>query len=77
MVQSSKGIQGMGIVYGQEDQVLHCYVDADDAKCLDTRKSTSGLVKKLNGCPVGWASKKQQPVAPSRVYQSMLRFMHL
>jgi len=74
VLQYLKGTQEMGIIYGIEDQLLHCYVDADYAGCLDTRKSTSGFVFKLNGGPVSWASKKQQSVASSTVESEYIAF---
>ena len=39
------------------------FTDADFAGCVDTRKSTSGIVVFLNGGPVTWRTKLQGPVA--------------
>jgi hypothetical protein len=41
------------------------FVDADYAACQDTRKSTSGFVFTMAGCPVSWSSKRQSTVALS------------
>ena len=41
------------------------YCDADWAGCVDDRKSTTGLLLLLCGCPVAWLSKKQATVALS------------
>ena len=41
------------------------YSDADWAGCKATRRSTSGYIFLMNGCPVAWASKKQSLVSLS------------
>ena len=41
------------------------YTDANWAGDLDDRKSTSGMVAKVNGCAISWKSKKQTVVAQS------------
>lgn len=41
------------------------YADANWAGDLDDRKSTTGVVMKINGCAVSWMSKKQRTVAQS------------
>ena len=41
------------------------YTDANWGGDLDDRKSTSGMVAKMNGCAVSWKSKKQTVVAQS------------
>lgn len=50
--------------YKGED-VLVGYVDADWGSNTDDRKSTSGLIYYVYGCPVSWSSKKQTTVATS------------
>lgn len=42
-----------------------CFSDADWAGDIDDRRSTSGLVMKINGTAVSWKSKKQTSVAQS------------
>jgi hypothetical protein len=74
VLQYLKGTIDHGVIYGGEEQVLHGYVDADYAGCLDTRRSTSGYVFKLNGGPVIWGSKKQQCVASSTVESEYIAF---
>jgi hypothetical protein len=44
---------------------LAVYTDADWANCKDTRKSVTGIVVLLWGCPVMWKSTKQTIVATS------------
>lgn len=58
----------LGIVYGGgAKNGLVCYVDADFAGDLDSRKSTTGFVFLLNGSVVSWGSRKQSSVATSTV----------
>ena len=60
----------MGIVFHGSDQVLMdggydrrdkliASVDSDLGRCVETQKSTTGLVIFLNGGPISWKSKKQ------------------
>lgn len=44
---------------------LVAYSDADYAACLDTRKSTSGVVVTINDGPIIWFSRKQGVIATS------------
>ncbi|GJU90296.1 ribonuclease H-like domain-containing protein [Tanacetum coccineum] len=44
---------------------LHAYSDVDWAKCLDTRKSVSGLCVYFCGNLVSWKSKKQATISMS------------
>ncbi len=41
------------------------YSDSDFAGCVDTRRSTTGMLFLLNGGPVAWKSHLQKPVAQS------------
>jgi hypothetical protein len=50
---------------GGEKLELVGYSDADMAGDLDDRKSTTGCLFFLNGCPVAWQSIKQQSIALS------------
>ena len=44
---------------------LVVYTDSDWASCLDSRRSTSGVLVTMNGLPVVWGSKRQKTVALS------------
>jgi hypothetical protein len=44
---------------------LVAYTDADYGGCVDSRRSTSGLIVLLAGSPVAWRSKRQDGVATS------------
>ncbi|KAJ2977164.1 hypothetical protein NUW58_g7892 [Xylaria curta] len=48
-----------------EKLTLECFVDADHANCLDTRRSTGGGVFFLGKAPVSWFSRRQTFVATS------------
>jgi len=47
------------ILYDGNKKGLEMYVDADHASCLDTRRSTSGILILFGGCPVLWSAKRQ------------------
>lgn len=49
----------------ERHQVLKLFSDADLAGDLSNRKSTSGMLVTMNGCPILWGSKLQQVVATS------------
>lgn len=49
----------------EDKDVLVGFVDADWASNTDDRKSTSGYIYYVYGCPVSWSSKKQTTVATS------------
>jgi hypothetical protein len=68
VVRYLKGTPNHGITYDgntQPSNLLQLYTDADFGMCLDTRKSTSGVVVTLNSGPVVWSSHKQSVVATS------------
>ena len=44
---------------------LYCYVDADFANCVETRRSTTGYVIYLNGSIVAFCARRQKAVALS------------
>jgi len=44
---------------------LVCYVDADNASDINTRRSTTGCVFLFEGAPLVWFSKKQTCIAMS------------
>jgi hypothetical protein len=56
-----------GLCFSVDESTNHLvgYSDADYAGCPDTRRSTTGLVFFLNGCPIAWKSHLQKPVAES------------
>ena len=64
-----KGTPDYGIRYtreGNEDGwLLVCYVDADFAACLDTRRSRTGFVLFYAGAPVCWGTRGQGAVSTS------------
>ena len=44
---------------------LNCYVDASQAANVDTRRSTTGYISFMSGCPISWQSRLQTSVALS------------
>lgn len=60
-----KGTADLGLVYSNESQGLHSYVDADWGNDIVDRKSYSGFVLLLGGTAVAWESKKQKIVSLS------------
>jgi len=44
---------------------VSAYFDADHAGCLQTRRSTTGMIMFLNGTPIKWYSKRQNTVESS------------
>jgi len=59
------GTAEYGIVYGDSNNTLFGYSDADYGGDLDTRRSTTGYVFKVAGGAVLWSSKLQKTVAVS------------
>lgn len=60
------GTTDVGITYGHNRSTeLIAYSDVDWANCVNTRRSTSGVVLLLNGGPVTWFSCKQGIIATS------------
>lgn len=55
----------LGITYRHGSSNLICFVDADFANDIETRKSTTGFMLMLGGAPVAWKSTKQAHVATS------------
>ena len=60
-----KGTMDYGIGYGKIHSRLYGYVDANYARCADTRKSRYGGIMMLNGGPVDWRSKMESVIALS------------
>ena len=61
-----KGTLNLGLRFAHSDSFkLVGYSDSDWAGCIDSRKSTSGLVFRVGSSTVSWSSKKQSVVALS------------
>ncbi|GJV33965.1 hypothetical protein Tco_1394365 [Tanacetum coccineum] len=61
-----KGTINMGLWYPKDSGfALTAFSDADHARCLDTRKSTSKGIQFLGEKLVSWMSKKQDYTAMS------------
>lgn len=52
------------IKYGESSDLIG-YSDSDFASDVDTRKSTTGYIFKMNGGPITWSSQKQKTIALS------------
>jgi hypothetical protein len=59
-----KGTREMELCYHGEEE-LHGFCDADYAMDVDTRRSTTGYLFKLNGGAISWQSKRQASTALS------------
>lgn len=62
-----KGTTAMGLPLKRTESStsLVGYVDADWATDVEDRKSVTGYLFKVHGCPVSWASRKQATVSTS------------
>lgn len=62
-----KGTKHLKLIFSKnsDDNEIIGYVDADWASDTEDRKSVSGYVFKVFGCPISWSSKKQTVVATS------------
>jgi len=64
-----KGTAKMSLMYMNYDATqstrVEVFCDADWAGDVDDRKSTTGIIIKVNGCTIMWLSKKQTTVALS------------
>ncbi|GJW54248.1 hypothetical protein Tco_0098333 [Tanacetum coccineum] len=61
-----RGTINMGLWYPKDSGFeLIAFLDADHARCIDTRKSTSGGIQFLGDKLVSWMSKKQDCTAMS------------
>lgn len=45
--------------YGYKPETLQCYSDSDYAGCIDTGRSTSGIVCMYSGGAITWSSQRQ------------------
>ena len=59
------GTRDLKLTYGGSSLELMGFCDSDYAGCLDTRRSTAGIILMLNGGPVYWSSKRMKTVAQS------------
>ncbi|KAL3691662.1 hypothetical protein R1sor_005313 [Riccia sorocarpa] len=61
-----QGTADYGILFKRKsNRVFTGYADADWGGDIDSRRSTSGYLFQLGGCPITWASKKQPTVSLS------------
>ncbi|RDX84971.1 hypothetical protein CR513_33902, partial [Mucuna pruriens] len=60
-----RGTSKAGLVFGRGKPILEGYADADMARDLDGRRSTSGYVFTFAGGAISWQSKLQKCVALS------------
>lgn len=60
-----KGTIDLGLCYSKRPEPLTAYVDSDWGNCPDDRRSYSGYVFVLSGCPISWDARKQRTVALS------------
>lgn len=60
-----KGTMNAGLVYGPDSNPLIGYTDSDWGNCHVDRRSHSGFLFVLSGCPITWDAKKQKTVALS------------
>lgn len=60
-----QGTRNLGLIYRKTGKPILGFVDADWANCPEDRKSYTGFVFILAGCPVSWESRKQRTVTLS------------
>ena len=65
MLRYLKGTIDVGLVFRAGTGPIQGFVDADWGGCLVDRKSFSGFLFLLGGCPISWDSRKQRTVALS------------
>ena len=67
-----KGTIDFGLYYDNRHEYrLYGYTDANWARSISDRKSTSGGCYSLGSAMISWFSRKQSSVALSRIYSSM------
>ena len=60
-----RGSDNVGLRFRRTGKALEGFVDADWANCPNDRKSYTGFVFALAGCPITWEARKQRTVALS------------
>lgn len=67
VVRYIKGTSQISLLFPRDSNSapLEAYSDSDWAGCHETRRSTTGMVIKVNNAPVYWSSKRQSTVALS------------
>ena len=65
LLQYLSGTRNLGLWYNCNSDELDAFVDADFGGDPHTRKSTTGFVIRLFGCPIAWASRIQTCIAES------------
>lgn len=60
-----KGTTDLKLIFGQREEKMKGFCDADWAADTDERKSTTGYVFTMNGGAISWRTKKQPTVALS------------
>lgn len=70
-----KGTRGYELIYGEAEEKITGYCDADWASDVDKRKSTTGYVFTMYGGAISWGTRRQPTVALSTTeaeYMSMV-----
>jgi hypothetical protein len=70
------GMTDVGLEFGGTTSKLEGYCDANHARDVDSRRSTTGYVFTLNGGAISWASKLQPTVAFSTVEAEYMSAAH-
>ncbi|MCO5591925.1 hypothetical protein L7F22_045918 [Adiantum nelumboides] len=76
VLQYLKGTQEVGLKYVGNNIAIECFVDADWARDVATRKSTIGMVITMGGATVLWNSLRQSCVALSTAEAEYMALAH-
>ncbi|PIL25727.1 hypothetical protein GSI_11477 [Ganoderma sinense ZZ0214-1] len=71
-----KGTRELWLVYGDDNNGLHSFSDADWGSSMEHRHSISGYVFTLDGGAISWSSKKQNVVALSSTEAEYIALTH-